>query len=90
VCESGDSTPLGTEGTVVESVGPITAEMLDAVRHNLPEGAPDIKPGDYGYFVEWNDKPGLCVFVLGAKLSRIVATAATFVLVLIPAGVPAL
>jgi hypothetical protein len=48
--EPGDTTPVGTEGTVLGS-------------YYLPERG-------FGYFVEWDDKPRVAVFVVGWKLAK--------------------
>lgn len=53
--EPGDANPIGTEATVLGSLGPMPA---DAGEH----------AGTYGYFVEWDTMPGTAVFVIGEKI----------------------
>lgn len=48
VMEEGDTHPIGALATVVGSVGPLPFRQWDQV---------------YGYFVEWDEMPGVAVFV---------------------------
>lgn len=49
----GDSTPIGTLGTVLGSLGPIPTE------HG----------SEFGYFLEWSNAPHIAVFCRGSKLT---------------------
>ncbi len=55
--EDGDTNPIGTLATVTGSVGP------------MPPGGP--KPGTFGYFVRWDPRPHLPVFVHESKVERL-------------------
>ena len=54
IYEHKDVHDVGAKGTVLSSVGP-----------TLFEGKPE-----YGYFVIWDDRPGLAVFVVGYKIEE--------------------
>lgn len=58
--EDGDSTPLGTGGTVLGSLDGSTLGFVN------PHG----EVIRFGYFVEWDDRPRTAVFVCDWKIDR--------------------
>lgn len=55
--EPGDSTPNGTEGTVISSI-------------TVPDDMREEFGGKFFYWVEWDDKPGMPVGVLDKKVTQ--------------------
>jgi hypothetical protein len=58
--ESGDATPLGVGGVVLGSLA----------GGHLGERAPDGTLVEYGYFVEFDNRPGFAVGVIDWKIAR--------------------
>ncbi len=56
--EEGDAHKDGATGKILSSHGPIPAGK-------------GILSGQYGYFVEWDDMPGLPVFVVGFRIKEL-------------------
>lgn len=54
IYEEKDGHQIGAKGIVVASMGPILWNGKDC----------------YGYFVEWDDMPGIPVFVVGYKIEE--------------------
>jgi hypothetical protein len=66
--ERGDAQPLGAEGVVLGSFGPINAETRAAAAAFVPDWM--LAEAEYLYFVEWESAPRVAVAVVGAKLAR--------------------
>ncbi len=58
--EVGDGHKVGALGTVLASHGPLGFKNREGVERT-----------DYGYFIEWDDTPGVPVFVCGYKIERL-------------------
>lgn len=75
--EEGDLTPVGAEGTVIGSIGREDFPEMDVVYFTAGRVIDRIEEGDrhripqIGYFVEWDNKPGISVFTRDVKISKI-------------------
>lgn len=59
--EEGDTFPLGTQGTILSSLGPITEDMVQ----------PGVELGEFGYFISWDPFPNTPVFTIGKKIESV-------------------
>lgn len=63
--EPGDSTPSGTEGTVLGSIDARLPELRAEARRQ------GVRPPDaYWYFVEWSNRPRVAVGLMDWKIKR--------------------
>lgn len=62
--EKADDHQVGAKATILSSMGPMDAALAAAA------GRGDLD-GEYAYFVEWDDLPGIPVFTRGKKLQRL-------------------
>lgn len=68
--EPGDTHPVGACGTVLSSMGPVTAELMMELPPPI-DGALPWTVGEFFYFVEWDDLPDIPVGVRGRKLEAV-------------------
>ncbi len=60
----------GARGTIIGSVGPITVQMIRAAGPDVMNVPDPPRVGEYGYFIEWDDTPGVPVFTRGSRLRK--------------------
>ncbi len=60
--KSGDAHVDGDPGVVVGSLGPVGFSEEEARKHGAPPGI------NFGYWVLWDDRPSLPVFIAGHRL----------------------